>query len=753
MKTITQHILASILITVLVVLGGWGYLELRHTLRSEQERVLAKQRSDAEQLAVGLVYPLWNLNQAEVQKSILIVAADKSIQALLVHDEEGVLYSGVIREDAGSETPTIFDPGNPLHQQLIARSPRRTMRDILKGGAFIGRVSVYEDDGPLRLLLRQEKMDLALKLVLLILALAFTQFLVLRSFVIQPLTLLKAWVASIRPGQVPAPPEASRCEEIRVLTASFAGMAEELSESLRTQERGHHLLRSMMDNTFQLQGLLSVDGRVLDVNETALRMVGASRDSVLGRFFWETPWWSHDPTLAEQIHQTTMKAASGQLVRFETTIIDGSGELHFVEFSLKPVLDENGDILYVIPEGHDVTERKQAEEKHQVLETQLRQTQKLEAIGQLAGGVAHDINNMISAMLGHLELVRDALPGDHPAHRNLQTMEKAAYRSRDIMRQLLAFSRKQAIEPEVLNLNTLIPDIQKGLLPLVGEDIRIQFRPASGLWPIRMDPTQIEQIVLNLVVNARDAMPRGGQVILETANATLDAAFCEVHLTAVPGPYVLIAVTDTGTGMDEGTLSRIFEPFFTTKAEGKGTGLGLSTVFGIVQQNQGFIDVQSLLGQGTAFKVYLPAHLGVGEKPREEVCAPVMMGAGTILVVEDDESLRNVLVRIITKMGYQVLMADSPNHALALAAEPGNRINLLLTDVVMPEMSGSELRDRIEPLQPSMKTLFMSGYTLDQINLKGVSETSCHLITKPFSVLQLSKQLSALLSDALPGTP
>jgi PAS domain S-box-containing protein len=407
----------------------------------------------------------------------------------------------------------------------------------------------------------------------------------------------------------------------------------------------------------------------------------------------------------------------------------------------------SGEPLRMVGTDTDITERKRSEERQQALEAQLRQAQKLEAVGQLAGGVAHDINNMISAMLGHLALVREQLPDDHPASRNLQSMEKAALRSGDIMRQLLAFSRRQPIEPEVLDLNAFIPEVQKGLLPLIREDIRVGFRPGAGLRPVRMDPTQVEQIVLNLVVNARDAMPQGGEVVLETSNVELDMAFCETHLMASPGPYVVVSVADTGCGMDPETLSRIFEPFFTTKGEGQGTGLGLSTVFGIVQQNHGFILVESTPGKGTRFQVHLPAFLGGDEQRRRDEASRITEGNGTILLVEDDEGLCSVLERLITRMGYQVLVAKSPLHAIELCRRPETRVDLLLTDVVMPEMGGRELTREVEALRPGVKILLMSGYTLDQLGPKGFEEGGHHLIPKPFSVGELSKRLASLLSE------
>jgi PAS domain S-box-containing protein len=408
--------------------------------------------------------------------------------------------------------------------------------------------------------------------------------------------------------------------------------------------------------------------------------------------------------------------------------------------------DESGKPIGILLSGRNITERKKAEQERDRLAAQLLHSQKMETVGRLAGGVAHDFNNMLNVILGYTDLARMRLPMENPIYSDLMEIEKAATRSRDLTAQLLAFSRKQIISPRVIDLNALISETQKAITRLIGEDIDLKFYPGDDLWAIKFDPVQIEQILINLAVNARDAMPQGGRLLLETSNIAIDAAFSEAHLDITPGNYVLLNVSDTGTGIQKETIPFVFEPFFTTKDVGKGTGLGLATVYGIIKQNDGFISVSSEPGRGSAFKMYLPRTEEIAtihEKTYERPAAP---GSGTILLVEDDEMVLKMVSNMLEALGYMVIATENPQDALSLCERAAAPIDLVITDVVMPQMSGKELRDKLTVLRPELKILFMSGYTSNIIAQHGVLEECTQFIQKPFSIHLLAEKVKQMIA-------
>jgi signal transduction histidine kinase/CheY-like chemotaxis protein len=396
----------------------------------------------------------------------------------------------------------------------------------------------------------------------------------------------------------------------------------------------------------------------------------------------------------------------------------------------------------------DVSAQKIAEEEKARLQQQLNQAQKMEAVGRLAGGVAHDFNNMLTVILGYAGLIRMQMPAGNPLEKDLLEIEKAAQKSKDITRQLLGFSRKQVIEPRPLDLNAAIADTGKALVRLIGENIELTFRLAEDLWKVRLDPSQVDQLLVNLAANAQDAMSGCGRLSVETSNVHIheDSPARRQHPYWTPGDYVALSVRDSGSGMDPETLAHIFEPFFTTKAEGKGTGLGLATVYGIVKQNGGFIDVESAPGRGAHFRILFP-RLAEGEgataKPAGEG-APPPKGTGTILLVEDDDAVRATAKAMLTDLGYRVLEAPTPHDALLLDSATLAPVILLLTDVVMPGMSGEELRRRLEIRLPGLRVLFMSGYTPTVVARHGVAA----FIQKPFTLQDLASKVAAAAGGA-----
>ncbi|MDQ1256020.1 MAG: hypothetical protein QG656_615, partial [Candidatus Hydrogenedentes bacterium] len=416
------------------------------------------------------------------------------------------------------------------------------------------------------------------------------------------------------------------------------------------------------------------------------------------------------------------------------------GTLYTEDASISPVLDASRRVVNYVAVKRDIT-------REAALEDQLRQSQKMEAVGRLAGGVAHDFNNMLQVINGHAETALEDIDKEHPLYETLGEIMKAGQRSANLTRQLLAFARKQTIAPKILDINEVIADMLKMLGRLIGEDIQLLFRCTGELGMVKMDPAQIDQILANLAVNARDAIKGVGTVTIETANVEIDEGYCIGHAEGAPGKYVMLTFSDTGCGMDKETQEKVFEPFFTTKPQGEGTGLGLATVYGIVKQNEGFVNLYSEPGQGTTFRIYFPRCEGV-DAPREARKAALSKtGTETVLLVEDEETLLKLATMLLKRLGYTVLPANEPAKAIAIASEYGEKIHLLMTDMVMPGMNGRDLRDKLAPVRPSMKCLFMSGYTPDFIVHRGVLEAETHFIQKPFSLDDLATKVREVLES------
>jgi signal transduction histidine kinase/ActR/RegA family two-component response regulator len=434
----------------------------------------------------------------------------------------------------------------------------------------------------------------------------------------------------------------------------------------------------------------------------------------------------------EQFHGMPLQTIRNGEQRYRTS----SGRLIEVETAAHTI--EYGDIAAELVVLMDVTQRR-------LLEDQLRQAQKMEAVGMLAGGVAHDFNNLLTIITGYSQLIVNNLSLDDPNRQSAEQIMKAGERAATLTRQLLAFSRRQVLQPKVLDVNRLIGTLTAMLRRLIGEDIDLRLDLRQGLGQVNADPGQIEQVLMNLVVNARDAMPRGGTLTIETANVNLDVNYTRTHVTLKPGPYVMIAVSDTGVGMDENTKAHAFEPFFTTKAQGRGTGLGLSTVFGIVRQSGGGVDIYSALGKGTSAKVYLPRidQQEVIESPEQHEQS--RKGSETILVAEDDEMVRSLVKETLMRQGYEVLDAASPLEAQKIADSHRGLIHLLITDVVMPKINGRDLATRLARRRPQMKVLYMSGYTDGAVVNNGILRKEVAFLQKPFTPAALAGKVREVL--------
>ncbi|MFP3912452.1 MAG: PAS domain S-box protein [Desulfobacteraceae bacterium] len=507
-------------------------------------------------------------------------------------------------------------------------------------------------------------------------------------------------------------------------------------EALRASELQKNLI---LDATAEMVAYYDLDLRVIWANRAGAESVGKSTADLVGHHCYEIWAQRNDPCPDCPV----LKARdTGVAQKIERQTPDGRYWL----LRGYPVLDDQGKAFALVEFGQDITEQKQAEERHVQLEEQMHQAQKLESIGLLAGGVAHDFNNMLGIIIANAELAEMRRDADGLVHQNLQEILKASHRAADTVRQLLAFARKQTISPKDLDLNETVSGILKMLRRIIGENIDLRFVPGKGLWNVRMDPAQVHQLLTNLVVNSRDALPDGGRITIETANKTMDEFYTQTHNGFVPGKYVLLMVSDTGEGMSPEVMDHLFDPFFTTKEVGRGTGLGLATVYGMVKQNHGFIYVYSEPGQGTTVKIYLPRHEGKrAEMSAAAVKKEVPGGNETILVAEDEEVLLQTCKHVLERQGYTVLAARKPGEALALAEQHPGEIHMLLTDVVMPEMNGRELAERLQALRPTTKCLFMSGYTADVVARHGVLDRGVEFIEKPFSFTELAGKVRDVL--------
>jgi two-component system, cell cycle sensor histidine kinase and response regulator CckA len=527
---------------------------------------------------------------------------------------------------------------------------------------------------------------------------------------------------------------------IKYVIASIIDITERkrAEEALRRRER-------QLQQIFDILpiGLWSADkdGTLLRGNPAGVRIWGAEPRVTMSEYgvfkAWRLP--GHEPIAADD-------CALAKTIRDGATIVDEMLEIEAFDGKRKtilnytaPILDGDGRIDGAIVVNLDITDRT-------LLEAQLLQAQKMESVGRLAGGVAHDFNNMLGVILGYAELALDKVAEKDPLHADLNEIITAARRSADITRQLLAFARRQTIAPKVLDLNDTVEGMLRVLRRLIGEDIDLQWLPDGGLWPVNIDPSQVDQILANLCVNARDAIHGVGKITIETENVHFDPQYCRDHIGFTAGDYVLLAVSDDGCGMDAEIRGHLFEPFFTTKDAGQGTGLGLATVYGIVRQNNGFINVYSEPGGGTTFKIYLPRHTEAIETLPAVLKLENKTGRGeTILVVEDEAAVLKLACAILEGLGYNVLAAAIPAEAEKMAGKHDGRIDLLITDVVMPQMNGRQLAARIQALYPGLRTLFMSGYTANVIAHHGVLEDGVHFIQKPFS----RQDLAARVREAL----
>ena len=648
--------------------------------------------------------------------------------------EEKIIKT-IIQQQKG----TAQEPGIDGVSRLYAFTP-------LTGAASGGFVSVGI---PTKIVYHPANLILTRNLIalggVLVLALGMA-YLFAHFFVLRPMRLLAGAAQKLAAGDLSARTgitcPAGELDQV-------ACTLDEMAEALQSREAERRQAQQSLQETSQkLQALfqaspgaiivLDPDGRVKIWNPTAERLFGWQAEEVLDQ---PLPIVQEDKEGSFRL----LRGLSMQGEAFsgvEVTLQRQDGSPIEINLSTSPLRDPAGNITGIMAIAVDLTAHKQ-------LETQFIQAQKMEAVGRLAGGVAHDFNNLLTAMMSYGDLLLHTLREDDPLKRYTEEILKAAERASALTRQLLAFSRKQILEPRLININDVVIEMEKILLRLIGEDIELVTVLAPSLGPVKSDPGHIEQVIMNLAVNARDAMPRGGKLTIETAEVFLDEAYARSHVGVQPGPYEMLAVSDNGTGMDPETQAHIFEPFFTTKEPGTGTGLGLATVYGIAKASGGHVWVYSELGQGTTFKIYFPlAAEGTEALPAPKTTAKSLGGSETILVVEDEDVLRSLICKGLRNYGYTVLEASQGTEALKISQQHQGPIDLALIDVVMPQMSGRTVAEHLAPLAPEMKVLYMSGYTQDTITRHGILDRELLFIEKPFDSATLAGKVRRVLDAA-----
>ena len=534
---------------------------------------------------------------------------------------------------------------------------------------------------------------------------------------------------------------------VRKLETKMEQLEQDILQRQKTEARlraSEERFRSFVENANDIVFSLSPGGAFVYVSPNVEELLGYSVRELEGREFQSLV---HPEDLPACLTALERVMAGDKQSGIEYRVRHRNGDWHWHMTNAAPVRNAEGQLIG-LGIARDITGLKADAAERAVLQDQLVQLQKIESVGRLAGGVAHDFNNMLQVILGHVELAMERNAAGQSARDDLLEIRKAAERSSGLTRQLLAFARKQTVAPKILDLNDTIHGMLQMLRRLIGENIDLSWRPGRGLGPVRMDPSQIDQILANLCVNARDAVDGAGAIAIETTGESFTPEHCAAHPAHLPGDYIRLSVSDNGCGMDKEVLGKLFEPFFTTKPVGEGTGLGLSTVYGIVRQNHGFIDVASKPGQGTTFHVYLPRH---SEAPPQAAPAPARAPAGTaretILLVEDDPAILAISRTMLERLAYRVIGARSPDAALQLARDHAGPIHLLMTDVVMPGMNGHDLAARLLDPHPHIKRLYMSGYTADVIAHHGILDDGIHFIQKPFTLAELEAKVRETLDD------
>lgn len=718
----------TITLTLAVVISSIIVFSIIYTVLSQKGYSQLEQKADEFKNALKgtLEMPLWNLDFNNIEK----------IGEAFTHNE---LFEKLrITDSAGGNDYYFFN-------RRTASSVVERSGEVSHNGRIIGRfemaltTELYEKQN--LQILYYGFILLLLTIIVLSVATAMTIRLLLNRLFYQT-DMIADQYASENYG---TPSNEMQYVEFQPLIKILGDLRDKLNARMHEVNEAEKKYRGIFENAVEGIFQTTLEGRFISANPALADMLGYSSPDELIDFTDDISTLVYvNPESRERL--PGLLKEKGDLVNFQTDLYTKSGETIQVSINSQLVYGENGDLLFIEGMVQNITQQKKAEEEHERLKLQLIQSQKMESVGRLAGGIAHDFNNMLGIIMGYSELILKDLPEDDPNVDKIQEIRNAAERSADLTRQLLAFARKQAASPKVLNLNDTVSSMIKMLQRLLGEEIRLEWVPGYKVSSVKIDPGQIDQVLANLCINAKDAISGKGNITIETRNAVLDESFFANQLEGSPGNYVMISVSDDGCGMSPEVKDHVFEPFYTTKEKEKGTGLGLATVYGIVKQNNGSINVYSEQGRGTTIRIYLPVYAGEPDLLRV-VDAGVSMGKGeTVLLVEDEKLLLTLGEQMLLELGYSVITANSPLKAIE-ASDEHNKIDLLITDVIMPEINGRELSEKLLERYPGLKCIFMSGYTADVIAHQGVLEEGIHFIQKPFTRKELADKIRDVLSS------
>lgn len=727
----------SLILTLFAVGNAWFYRN-RSIERLEHEVAL-----EARQLETAIGEALWHYNIRQIDRVLDGVMENRVITAVTV-------FSELERFSRRRNPDWVPEKGFPDKGEKGGRTISVT-RSVTYMGENLGRVTLWATPKFLDREIVQAGLYFALTMVLVDVVLVLILYSMISRIVITPLGKLQAYALSASRGDtdVPDTPMAFT-GEMEVLRRSMARMLAELNlryEDVQKQIRrfrdSEERFRILVNTIPDYIWLKDPDGVFLSCNRMFCSLLNLYPEEIIGRTdydFWPEP-------LADFFKEKDRRVMdTGQVLNNEERVPGQDGEDIVWDTIKAPVFYADGKLMGVMGIARDITARVQTEAEKIKLREQLNQAQKLESVGRLAGGVAHDFNNMLSVIRGNADLAEGEAGLPSRVKEYILEITRAADRSADLTRQLLAFARKEEVSPRLIRLNNALDGMLKMLNRIIGEDIELEWLPGKGVWPVKMDPSQLDHILVNLCVNARDAIKTDGRIAIETRNIKIDEGFCDTHPGARPGEFVMLAVRDNGEGIPKSVLPNIFDPFFTTKGRGKGTGLGLSTVYGVTRQAGGFITVYSEPGLGSVFHIYLPRVQDTdNNRPENEKSDASPRGTETVLLVEDEVSILSMIANILEKQGYTVMSTESSVEAVELAASFNGRIDLLLTDVIMPKLNGKDLSAIIRKDRPDLRVIFMSGYTADVIHKSDIERIDGRFIQKPFSNEDLLKTIREIL--------
>ena len=761
-KTGLFYKIASLVsLTLVIAIGVATAISINEQTKTIKAGLIEKNKIISEHLASSVKSAFWSLNWLFVERQMQEITRSKDVTFLKLINPNGEVYlaSGDNKVEHDILIPELIN----LKEQILKDMLYSKTGELTK--LIITPVKVGNDKWTLIMGLSLKEVEEAKKGVLkknimwgstIFLLGVLVSFLFARGMT-RPIKQLVEGTKEIGRGNLDYRIKIKGLDELGNLADSFNNMAEDLKnttasrdqlakeieerkqaeKALReSEERFRDISYSMADWIWETDK----DGKYTFASESVKKILGYDSEEVIGK----TPFELMPEDEAKRIREAYEIIASEKkpIIDLENWNLTKQGKRVRLLTNGVPILNKKGELCGYRGVDKDITEQKK-------LEAQFIQAQKMEAVGRLTGGMAHDFNNILTAIIGNASLLASSIREDDPMRENVVEINDAANRAASLTRQLLAFSRKQILKSQVLDLNAVISGLMKMLGRLIGEDVNLKTVLASELRQVEADPGQMEQVIMNLVVNARDAMPQGGNLTIETNNVYLDETYAGEHgVELKPGPYVMLSITDTGIGMDMETQAHIFEPFFTTKEKDKGTGLGLATVYGIIKQTGGYIWAYSEPGKGTTFKIYLP---GVEKEPepvrRESSALEGLTGSETVLLVEDDKSVLNLARKILKEYGYNVLEAESGEHALKVSGQYEGPVHLLVTDVVIPEMSGLELAKHLQVLRPGIKVLYMSGFTNNAIIRHGILTLGVKFIEKPFSPESLVRKIREVLDQ------